>query len=105
MVTRPPHSFGDLLRTYRTAAGLTQEGLAARAGMSTRGISDLERGVRQMPYRGTIELLAEALQLTPPSASLSSRQQATGADLPSPLGMPQRHPVARALLWWAAGTN
>ena len=64
MVTRPPHSFGDLLRTYRTAAGLTQEELAERAGMSTRGISDLERGVRRTPYRGTIELLAEALQLS-----------------------------------------
>src|SRR5712692_2019147 len=30
MATRPPHSFGDLLRTYRTAAGLTQEELAQR---------------------------------------------------------------------------
>src|SRR5436309_2320822 len=64
MTTRPPHSFGDLLRTYRTAAGLTQEELAARAGMSPRGISDLERGVRRTPYRGTVELLVEALQLT-----------------------------------------
>ena len=38
--------FGDLLRRYRTAAGLTQEELAERAGLSTRGISDLERGAR-----------------------------------------------------------
>jgi transcriptional regulator with XRE-family HTH domain len=65
MATRPPHSFGELLRTYRTAAGLTQEELAARAGMSARGISDLERGARRTPYRGTVELLAEALHLTP----------------------------------------
>ncbi len=64
MATRSPHSFGDLLRTYRTAAGLTQEELAARAGMSARGISDLERGARRTPYKGTIELLAEALHLT-----------------------------------------
>src|SRR6266516_5751922 len=65
MATRQPHSFGDLLRTYRTAAGLTQEELAARAGMSARGISDLERGVRRTPYRETVELLAGALHLTP----------------------------------------
>lgn len=57
-------SFGFLLRKYRTAAGLTQEELAARAGMSARGISDLEREVRRTPYKGTIELLAEALHLS-----------------------------------------
>jgi transcriptional regulator with XRE-family HTH domain len=64
MATGQPHSFGELLRTYRTAAGLTQEELAARAGMSARGISDLERGARRTPYRGTVDLLAEALHLT-----------------------------------------
>jgi tetratricopeptide (TPR) repeat protein/transcriptional regulator with XRE-family HTH domain len=65
MATTSPHSFGDLLRTYRTAAGLTQEALAAQAGMSAREISDLERGVRQTPYRETVALLAAALPLTP----------------------------------------
>jgi transcriptional regulator with XRE-family HTH domain len=65
MATRPPHSFGELLRTYRMAAGLTQEALAARAGMSARGISDLERGARRTPYKGTVELLATALHLAP----------------------------------------
>lgn len=69
MEIRPPHSFGELLRTYRTAASLTQEELAAHAGMSARGISDLERGVRQMPYKGTVELLASALHLTPQECS------------------------------------
>src|SRR5207249_2372044 len=69
MATRPPHSFGELLRMYRTAAGLTQEELAARAGMSARGISDLERGARRTPYRGTVDLLAEALHLTPQERS------------------------------------
>src|SRR5438477_12682386 len=65
MATRPSHSFGELLRAYRTTAGLTQEELAARAGMSARGISDLERGARRTPYKGTVELLASALHLTP----------------------------------------
>jgi transcriptional regulator with XRE-family HTH domain len=49
MVPRSPHSFGDLLRAYRAAAGLTQEELAERVGMSARGISDLERGIRRTP--------------------------------------------------------
>ena len=64
MATRTVSSFGEILRTYRAAAGLTQEELAERVGMSARGISDLERGVRRTPYRRTVELLAEALNLT-----------------------------------------
>ena len=38
-------SFGALLKHYRLAAGLSQEALAARASLSARTISDLERGV------------------------------------------------------------
>src|SRR5260221_3920611 len=56
-------SFGPLLRRYREAAGLTQEELAVRAGLSARGISDLERGRRQTPRLETVRLLAEALAL------------------------------------------
>lgn len=37
-----------LLQQYRQAAGLSQEELAERAGLSARGISDLER-VRDDP--------------------------------------------------------
>jgi len=57
-------SFGELLRQYRVAAGLTQETLAERAHMSTVAIGALERGTRQRPYRATIRLLAEALSLS-----------------------------------------
>jgi LuxR family maltose regulon positive regulatory protein len=56
-------SFGTLLRQFRLAEELSQEALAEKAHMSARGISDLERGVRSKPYRGTIEQLADALQL------------------------------------------
>jgi LuxR family maltose regulon positive regulatory protein len=56
-------SFAALLRRYRIAAALSQEALAERAHMSARGISDLERGVRSKPYRGTIDQLASALEL------------------------------------------
>ena len=59
----PPTSFGDLLQRHRRAAGLTQEELAERARLSVRGISNLERGVRRFPQRGTMLLLTEALGL------------------------------------------
>ena len=43
MASMTERGFGELLRRYRVAAGLTQEALAERAGISTRGVSDLER--------------------------------------------------------------
>src|SRR2546421_882148 len=57
-------SFGDLLRRYRVAAGLSQEALAEQARMSARAISDLERGVHRLPYKDTVAQLATALGLT-----------------------------------------
>jgi predicted ATPase/Tfp pilus assembly protein PilF len=62
---KPAGRFGTLLRRYRTAAGLTQEELAERAGLSVRGISDLERGVNRAAHRATIQQLADALDLSP----------------------------------------
>src|SRR5215210_2948150 len=59
----PGAPFESLLRRWRTRAGLTQEELAERAGISTRAVSDLERGLRSRPYPETVRLLAEALQL------------------------------------------
>ncbi|HEU5347672.1 MAG TPA: AAA family ATPase, partial [Ktedonobacterales bacterium] len=58
-------AFGALLRRYRTLAGLTQEQLAERAGLSARAITALERGVNRAPQRETFRLLADALALTP----------------------------------------
>jgi predicted ATPase/transcriptional regulator with XRE-family HTH domain len=63
-------SFGDLLRRFRSAASLSQEDLAERAGLSRKGISDLERGSRRTPRLETVRLLADAL-------SLSSTERAT----------------------------
>ena len=57
-------SFGTLLRRYRTAAGFTQEALAARAGLSARTIADLERGINRVPRHDTFELLTSSLELT-----------------------------------------
>ncbi|MBO0822148.1 MAG: XRE family transcriptional regulator, partial [Nocardiopsaceae bacterium] len=58
-----PAPFGSLLRSLRTAAGLTQEELAESSGVSYRSISDLERGVSRSPRRDTARLLADALGL------------------------------------------
>lgn len=63
MVMASSAAFGDVLKRYRIAAGLTQEELAAAAGLSVRGISDLERGRRSHPYYETVRLLADALGL------------------------------------------
>ncbi|HEX8919033.1 MAG TPA: LuxR C-terminal-related transcriptional regulator [Chloroflexota bacterium] len=55
--------FGRLLRAHRVAAGLSQEELAERAHLSRRTITNLERGVTA-PYRETVALLTDALELT-----------------------------------------
>ena len=55
--------FGERLRRYRLATGLTQEQLAERSGLSARGISDLERGARGVPRKDTLQLLIQALDL------------------------------------------
>ena len=80
--------FRDILRRYRTAAGLTQETLAERANLSVRGLSDLERGVRRLPRADTITLLADALKLDEAerdafaaAATDARRQPAPWADL------------------------
>jgi ABC-type transport system substrate-binding protein/class 3 adenylate cyclase/DNA-binding XRE family transcriptional regulator len=56
-------TFADLLRYHRAASGLTQEELAARAGLSSDAISTLERGARRWPRKDTVALLAAALAL------------------------------------------
>src|SRR5215204_31069 len=59
-----PPAFGELLRRFRSAAGLSQEDLAARSGVSRNGISDLERGASQLPRFETVRMLADALTLS-----------------------------------------
>lgn len=70
MVTKQHVPFADLLRHARREAGLTQEDLAERAGISARAVSDLERGINRSPRRDTLALLADALDL-----SVEQRQQ------------------------------
>jgi predicted ATPase/DNA-binding XRE family transcriptional regulator len=90
-------TFGDLLRRHRVAAGLSQEALAERAGLSRRGLSDLERGARRAPYGGTVLHLADALALSQDERKRlmqASLRRAKGASTSteveaSPLGLPR----------------
>jgi predicted ATPase/DNA-binding XRE family transcriptional regulator len=59
-----PTAFGVLLKRYRMAAGLTQEALAERAGLSARAVSDLERGLSHAPHYDTLDLLRQAMDLS-----------------------------------------
>ena len=56
--------FGKHLRRLRKIAGLTQEELAARAGLTPHAVSALECGLRKRPYPHTVRALADALRLT-----------------------------------------
>src|SRR5262245_36252298 len=56
--------FGDVLRRYRRAAGLTQAALAERARLSVRAITDLERGVNRSPRQETLARLSAAFELS-----------------------------------------
>jgi predicted ATPase/DNA-binding XRE family transcriptional regulator len=58
-------TLAELLVELRTARGLSQEDVAARTGVSTRAIGDLERGATRRPHRETVRALADGLGLEP----------------------------------------
>jgi tetratricopeptide (TPR) repeat protein/DNA-binding XRE family transcriptional regulator len=58
--------FGRLLREHRTGAGLTQEELAERSGISVRAIADAEAGRTTRPHPRSVRLIAAALHLAGP---------------------------------------
>jgi predicted ATPase/DNA-binding XRE family transcriptional regulator len=57
-------SLAAVLRGLRESAGLSQEELARKAGLSSHAVSALERGTRTRPYPHTLRSLAEALGLS-----------------------------------------
>jgi len=83
-VAEPELSFAGLLRQLRTEAKLTQEELAEAAGLSTRSVSDLERGVSRIAHKDTGILLAGALGLPGPVRELfvaAARGKAPAAEV------------------------
>jgi len=80
--------FGAELRALRLAAGLSQEALAERAGISTDAIAALERGRRRHPRPSTVHALSGALGLDTAAARLqAARARRTGMPvvLPEPV--------------------
>jgi predicted ATPase/transcriptional regulator with XRE-family HTH domain len=61
----PDVTFAALLKRQRLAAGLTQEALAERAGLSAKAVGDLERDPARSPRLATVTLLADALGAGP----------------------------------------
>jgi transcriptional regulator with XRE-family HTH domain/tetratricopeptide (TPR) repeat protein len=56
---------GSVVRRLRLRAGLTQEGLAERSGVSVRTIRGIETGSRRNPQLTSLAQLADALELSP----------------------------------------
>ncbi len=77
-------TFGERLKRLREEAGLTQEELAKRAGLTAKGISALERGERKRPYPHTLRSLAEALHLSEDSKEALVRSVPGREAAPSP---------------------
>jgi tetratricopeptide (TPR) repeat protein/transcriptional regulator with XRE-family HTH domain len=55
--------FAELVRAHRRRLGLTQDELAARAGIGVRSVRAIEGGRVRSPRPGTVRLLADALEL------------------------------------------
>jgi predicted ATPase/DNA-binding XRE family transcriptional regulator len=84
-VTAGVPAFGRLLRDQRLAAGLTQEALADRAGVSAKAVSELERDPARTPRLETVALLASALVLSAEerSALLAAARPEAGRGRPA----------------------
>ncbi len=82
--------FGGRLRRLREAAGLSQEELASRAGLTAKAISLLERGERKRPYPHTVRSLADALGLSEEeravlTGAIPGRTSGDGAPVSTPV--------------------
>ncbi|GAA1763060.1 ATP-binding protein [Luedemannella helvata] len=84
---RSGHGFGPLLLALRQSAGLTQEDLAASAGLSVRAVRDMERGRVRQPRQSTVSALATALNLA--AGEEAELAAAAGTPRPTP-GAPAR---------------
>ena len=107
-------AFAGLLRHYREAASLTQEELAERSGLTSRAISDMERGRTTRPYLSSVRLLADALDLSgqdrvqlTAAARARPRPDRPDEQAPQPAGRHgpawRRHNAAVGYYWQAFG--
>jgi predicted ATPase/DNA-binding XRE family transcriptional regulator len=92
---RGSQPFATLLRRHRVAAGLSQEALAERAGISVRGLSDLERGLSRAPRLHTLGRLADALGLEADGRRALAEASGYGPVEDRPTGVAASRRVAR----------
>jgi tetratricopeptide (TPR) repeat protein/transcriptional regulator with XRE-family HTH domain len=81
-------TLAELLRGFRTNAGLTQAALAEKAGLSEQAISTLERGSRRRPRVDTLEALIAALGLSAESAERLTLAARGASKNPQPTNPP-----------------
>jgi transcriptional regulator with XRE-family HTH domain len=74
----------------RESAGLTQQELAARAGMHKLGVAKLEQGLRE-PTWATVQALAKALGLT--CLDFVAEEGEAPRKTPAPIGRPRTRPA------------
>jgi transcriptional regulator with XRE-family HTH domain len=55
-------TLGQMLRSHRIAADLTQAALARRAGISGKYVSEIERGTRDVPFSTLHALVHDGLR-------------------------------------------
>jgi tetratricopeptide (TPR) repeat protein/transcriptional regulator with XRE-family HTH domain len=89
----PGGGFGGLLRRHRLAAGLSQEELGERSGLTARAIADMERGRTARPYRRSVRVLADALALPDAERTLFERASRLVVPAPSTAPSPPDRPV------------
>jgi transcriptional regulator with XRE-family HTH domain len=81
-VSNPPAprtGIGAQLRTLRRLAGLSQEALAEKAGVSVNTVAGIEDGQRRRPHLHTLRVLADALNV-----SAADRATLLGTPTPEP---------------------
>ena len=95
-------SIGAWLRAWRRSAGLSQTELAERSGLSLRTISNLERGRTHWPYPGSLNRLADALELSNSARAdllaAAGRRLAGGAAVATPVHSIDAPPRSVAVL-------
>ncbi|MGY1673124.1 ATP-binding protein [Geodermatophilus sp. SYSU D00710] len=88
-----PGPLAGLLRQWRERAALSQEELAARAGLTAKAVSALERGERRRPYPHTLRALADALALDDADRAALAAAARPGGPAPADTGSARDLPV------------
>ncbi|MEO8541240.1 MAG: tetratricopeptide repeat protein [bacterium] len=86
----------EFVRTHRLRAGLTQEDLAERSGLTVDTIGALERGLRRRLYPHTAAAIADALVL-PASERADLTDLARGPSRKPAVAVPGQPPATAAL--------